>query len=366
MPVREEISERDGNDSIEAFSEHLRSICLKHEAKVTRVRIERRNRGAGSGPISSSVAVVRDTENPDAPGEVVDQLVDKVVAIIRRDSGVPRGRETKNAGKVAAWHGAAVLLDESKSKSKPTVLDEATLELDDPAEHWNPENELISITRVMTDGYAKMSAATGNLHRWSAQREKAQAKRDREIARLFKAFGKMMGKGSKYDAKARRKEAEKDIEVERARAEASKSKYFWGAVETTGEAWHDVALAWTNYYTAPKEPGEGERGMPRPPTHDELEKVCTTPDPRDPKAPRVAIEDFERRVELDGEQVSVRSLLGEVIAESDVKRRKGLTGKLLALFNRAPAVAMLFKARVVGELGAARARELAAWLQLPV
>lgn len=351
MAVLEEIDAGGGNTDLDAFQMHLSSICTKHYDELTRVVIERRNRGAGSGRISSSVKLKKEPD--DDKVDEVAKLVDKVVDIIRRDANLPRGRDTPMAGKVGPWQGAAVLLNENKSGTKQ-VLDEAPLSIVDPEVAFSSERALGEMTNAMVKGYAEMSKATGNLHRWSAKREKQQSKRDRETARLFKEVGKMMRGASKYDYKARKREARRDERVEEARASSSRSKYFWQAVTETGESWHDVAKAWTDYFTAPREPGAPERGMPRAPTKAELDKVLGS------------IEDFERRVELDGEQVSVKTLLAEIIVERDVQRRKELAQRLLALFNRAPAVGMLFKARVVGELGAERARELAAWLELPV
>jgi len=353
MPAREVLSTETVNGSLESFEDHLRSIARKHAKALTGVRIERRNRGAGSGPISEAVEVERDDGETD--DELVESVVVRVVAVVKRDAARARGRNTPNAGRVASWCGVVVLLDSRGKTKKERELAEIPLDIEDPDAFVSIENEAAMLVKSARELVAAFGATTVNHERVWVSREKQLAKRDKQYAKAMQRLSGALKSSGKWDYRKRKEREKTERSNEKHRARQAKSKHIWEAVESVGSDYKEVATIFATWWTTHATPGGPPPAPPMPPTPAEVAEVLGDH------------EQFEKRYDLAGESVSVKALVAEMLAQQDARQRMRLGKLLLALLNAMPAAdAQLLKLCMVSKLGKKRALEVATWLSLPV
>ena len=348
MPAKTVIATDVANTSVEDLERHLQSICRKHLKALHEIRVERRNRGLGSGPISSTIEVGRDDGETD--DELLRSTVDEVVKLVTRDAQQPRGRNTKNAGRIAAWEGDVVLMD---AKSPPKELARVPVSIEDPEAFASFELEgiaLIGAAGKLVDGMRKIVVDLGTTF---VKREKAMNKLVRQVA---KSSARVSKSAAKWHYKTEKVAAEAASSEARATQAAQQTRARMEALASLGDSMQDTLKVWSEFIIRSKErkPGEPKPSPPARPTQAELDAFFGD-------------EAFEVDVDVGGERHNARSVSAQMIAESDFQQRFALSKILVAVLKSYPEeVQQRMVARGVQVLGMARALELKAWFSAPL
>jgi hypothetical protein len=319
----------------EATFDSVRNDCTvllrQHAERVTGVRIERRRQGSGAGPLAEEIEVVRDTS--ESLDEHVAGIVDLVMKVIQKDAERPRTR-----GKVGPWLGAVILL--SRIEKKPEI---ATLEvrIEDPDDLMSLETESVQIVNVVKGFLSQMCKEMVGIMAAAKEREQANAELvvgvSKSVGRESEARYKFDWRMQKSRERMHRHRVDETSKIHRARAR-------W---ETIGDAAHDykdVIENLTEYFTYGRRVGDPSPGTPTRPTQEEIDKVL-----RD--------EPFDK----------LRAIASEMIAETDAGRRGALSKQFReTMRNLDDAHQDTLRSRILAELGPARAKEILAWLHLPI
>jgi hypothetical protein len=354
MPATIQADGTQEDATLDTLREDLRTILAAHCKDLTRLVVERRNRGPASGPLSKKILVKRGDEETD--DELVGSCVDQTFAVIMRDARVPRGRGPHpNAGLVGPWEGA-VLVFVKKDAKKP--IDTLPVHIEYPEELLAPsvDSELVKMASAFTKSNEAMATKLIAIYGQLGKREKHQA-------RMFKAMAIGQVGLSKSASKYKYREAKEREETERAdiaaRERTARRKFFWEAVESIGVEWKDVGEIWSKYYTHNRSPGDGKKTPPPTrPTEEECKKIFEGSQR----------EHFERQHTLsDGSTTSVRALVAQMIAEPDFSRRQALAKLLTECSSKIPDREKVLRA-AFGEskIDAERAMSIIAWLSLPI
>lgn len=350
---------------MDTVSEDLRRICRKHLGALRTLVVQRRNRGPLSAPLPSVVDVERDPSESDE--DLLSSIVDDTLAIIRRDALKPRGRNTPNAGTIAQWEGDVILLGDAvvdeKKKAKPRddskparqkELDRLPIEIEDPeAMAQTIESQTVAIMKEARLLLAGERAGIVSIYDALGRREKHQAK-------MFKSMAQGQASTSKGTAKyhyLERREAEQtEREDIAARERTAKRNFFWSAVETFGENWHDVGEIWSRYYTQGRKPGDPPKPAPTKPTPDECDRIFGG----------THSETFEKVYDTSEGKQSIRSVVAQMIAEPDFERRRAWTKVFLQVGMQIPNAKNVLKQALLEHVDEDRAQAIIAWIALPV
>lgn len=321
---------------------------MGHIRGVKKLVVERRNRGIGSGPLNQEVIADRDADESDE--SLAESLAEAALSIIRRDSVVPRSRNSPIKGQIGPWEGVVLLYTDAK-KAVATL----PILIEDPSSEVSAEAEMVAMAGELRKTFAAMAQGVVTIYGALGRREKHQAK-------MFKAMATGQAQLSKSASKWKFKERQAHEETEQAdiaaRERTAKRKFFWEAVESIGVEWKDVGEIWSKYYTMNRAPGDPKKKPPVKPTPEECAKVFGGP----------KHEIFEKQYPCDdGEMRSLRSIVGEMIAEPDLSRRHQLAKLLVQVGAKIPDSKSELQAAFLGAgLLPERIMEIVAWLSLPI
>ena len=342
--------------SSDTIREDLQSMCRAHFKGLRTLVVERRNRGAGSGPLPTVVDVERDPAETD--DECIASVVDEVIKIIDRDAARPRGRGANpaNVGQVLQWEGAVLLFGDAPKKSgarKPLDTLEVVIEDPDSFRAATYQDEAVAIMKETRLFFTDAAKGIVTIYNSLGKREKHQAQ-------MFKAMATGQAKLSKSSAKWKFKERQEQEETERAdiaaRERTAKRNFFWSAVKTFGENWADVGEIWSRYYTQGRKPGDAPPPPPTQPTEEECAAVFGGK----------YSDTFERQYNTPEGPRSLRTVVAEMCSEPDFERRRELSKLFLIVAAQIPDAQKTLRAALVAAVEEKRAQAIVAWLALPV
>lgn len=355
MPATIQADATTEDATLDTIREDLQTILTTHCKALTRLVVERRNRGPASGPLSKKILVKRGDDETDE--ELVSSCVAQVLSVVMRDARVPRGRgPMPNAGLVGPWDGAVLLF--GKDAKKP--LDTLPVHIEYPEELLapTPESELVKMANANTKLVEGVGTKLVAIYRELGKREKYQAQMFKAMARGQVGLSKS---AAKYKYRSQREHEETERADIAARERTAKRKFFWEAVESIGVEWKDVGEIWSRYYTHTTTTADGEKKKkeaPKRPTADECDKIFGGKQR----------EHFEQQHTLaDGTTTSVRAIVAQMLAEPDFARRQVLAKQLTECSSKIPERESVLRAAFAGaKIDTERALSIIAWLSLPI
>lgn len=335
----------------DAVLEHVDTLYAElsrfgERARLLRGTPNRRVSGRKPAPLRQTVTTI--VEPGEDPASVYRQCaIDMLDVIVTTASGEP-------------WAGIVEIIGEADERKggRPPILATVKVKLDDTGDASpkpTRDSELTGVLGALKSIIEGMGVSIVKIANAKGAQEEATARLYTEIADSQR---KLMSADRKWDYKIEKERQETEREVESGRASAAKSRAFWDAFESTAVEYKDLVEIWSRYYTQNRKPGDPGRAAPKAPTIDEIGRV-------------MADETFEKEtliVDEDGQSThSMRGLVAEMIAEPDFKRRLSLAKRLrLVLVAQDKETQDALKLKMLSELGAERAQEVAAWLSLPV
>lgn len=351
MPAKIVIDTGAATSAYEPARDHLQSICTRHHKSLTRIVLERRNRGPASGRIPESIVAKREAgETVDA---FVDSLVEETIKLIQKDSIKPRGRGP-SAGIIGAWSGRIVLLDETKTKKDEKELDSMLVDIEDPEAFQSVEAEHLAFIREMRATLKSYGDVTVSIARAYAKREKAISKL---VVGVAKSSGKSHRAAGRWAFRITREQEKTKREESADARKTERSTRRTEAFESVVTEYKEEVENWSAYF---RDQIKSKGGLvPKRPTEEEAKKIF---DANEDEARRYDVE-----VVIDGVTYTLRKLVAEIMAEKSRPRRLSLAKTLREVIKRYPEETLkTLGARAIMALGEPRATEILRWLQKPV
>jgi hypothetical protein len=351
MPAKIVIDTGVATSAYEPARDHLQSICTRHHKALTRIVLERRNRGPASGRIPESIVAKRDAgESVEA---YVESLVERTIELIQKDSVKPRGRGPSQ-GIIGAWSGRVVLLDETRAKKDEKELDSMLVDIEDPEAFQSIEAEHLGFIREMRATLKAYGDIMNSNARAYAKRERAVTKLVRSVAKSssksHRSAGRWAWKMTREQERTRREESADARKTERS---AKRTEAF----ESIVTDYKDEVVEWSSYFREQVKRGGGL--APKKPTDEEAKKIF---DADENEARRYDVE-----VTVDGATYTMRKLVAEIMHEKSRPKRLALAKLLKAVIKEYPDETLkVLAARAVMVVGEPRAAEILRWLQKPV
>lgn len=344
MPARTVIPTDPTEASWETIQTHLSGVLRAHLTGVTRLRVERRNRGPASGPIPEEIEVAFDP-GVESAEDCIAEVVACTMKVIREDAMRPRGANTPKSGQVGAWQGRILVIGTAGEKKPIATLD---VSIDDPDAQLSAESEFVSMLNVVRVFMKDMCTAMVNIMGASASREQA-------IADLVTGVAKTQGKSDKYEWRYRWKEQksrermhEHEVDAEAAVHRSTATKFFFGGILEKYQPTFDL-LART-YATQQGTKPADRKPMPPRPTESELLSVFPVPTSDDPTA------DVYK---------DIRSVALAMLRCSDAVERPALQQQIVVELSRLGEQMLVMLAEAERVLGKERTATILAWFRAP-
>lgn len=340
MPVSRIVDSKNGEDDESSVEERIREALKKNIEHAVELRAQRARAAKGRTPAVSQSTSCKFEPGED-PEEHVRRAARDILDIIAIDAeGQP-------------WKGEVAILGTPHANGKPNVLARVvkvhvntdTSDDDDDVPR-SREHELVSVIKEcrvlvkdMGETVVKISNAKGLEHE--------------AIAKLVESVAKVQAGESKWSYRMHAETEKTERVREEAHERAARSRHRWEAFESMAAEYKDVVELWSRFVT---DPTRKSGSLPTRPTADEVRAVFDAPP--DTKVDGRAWSDI-----FD----PIRALVSEMIAEPDVKRRVALSREfreMVSALTKNARDAMVF--RMASVLGESRAREVGAWLSLPV
>lgn len=335
MPVKRVLDTNEQPESAQDAADAIRRAVIANSETVRWLRAQRK-KGPRRRVPALATKIAYTPEDGEDGDELAREAADAIMEVIAADAG---GEQ---------WAGDVDLLGEDTRFGKPKVIASIEIML---------EGEIVASpatakARAESDSMAAQAKTIEGLGAALVKLANAKASDAEAMAKVVQSVGEMVGKERKWDYKIAREKEETEREEIKERGETTRARARWDAFETLLEEYKDVAKIWSTWWTEARKPGGPP---PQRPTPEELAKVFSD-------------ERFEKTVTLkDGTTANLRAVVSEMIAEPDTRRRVLLAKTLTQILNALPdETQQALKVAMALQLGVERAKEVAAWLSLPI
>jgi hypothetical protein len=337
MPVKRVVDTNEKPDTIEDSTELIRAAVSNHAGSTRWLRARRKRSGGGRTwlPALATKIAFSPEQNEDVD-ELAREAAEAIMDVITTDAG---GEQ---------WNGEVDLLGEEARFGKHKIVASVDVLL----EGETVASPAVAKQRAEADTMASQAKTIDGLGAALVKLANAKASDAEAMAKVVASVGEMVGRERKWDYKIAREKEETEREEIKERASTTRSRARWDAFETLLEEYKDVAKIWSVWWTEARKPGGPP---PQRPTSEEIAKVFGD-------------ERLEANVVLeDGTSANLRAIVSEMIAEPDTRRRVLLAKTLTKVLNALPTETQeLLKMQMAVQLGVERAKEVAAWLSLPI
>lgn len=341
MPVKRVTEANEVPESAATASEAIAKAILEHLPEVKMLRAQRKRGARARFPALTNRPSISVDEG-ERPEEIAREAAEDILQIIATDADGD------------AWAGDVALLGEATNFGKAKVLKtiEVEIEGDDPQPKPTVQSEVIGTMAAMRETISKMGDAVVKI-------ANAKGLEHESIAQLVASVAKSQARveitSGKWAFRAEKEKQETERIREQAHRDAAQTKYRWEAFETFMEEAKEPITIWSKYFTQDRKPGDPKKPPPKKPTQEEMDAVFS-------------VADFEQHVSMeDGSTTTIRTVITEMVAEPDPKRRVAHARTLVQVLNRLPPeVQQALKLAFLSKLGQERALEIGAWLSLPL
>ncbi len=340
MPVKRVVDTNEKTDTVQDCVELVRAAVASHAGSTRWLRAQRKRAGGGRRFPALATKIAFDPTGDEDVDELAREAAEAILDVVAADAG---GEQ---------WIGEVDLLADEQRFGKPRIVASVDIVLEGEIVP-SPET---AKKRAEADGMAAMSRTIDGLGAALVKIANAKASDAEAMAKIVTAISDMVGKEKKWDYKIAREKEETEREEIKERANTTRAKARWDAFETLLEEYKDVAKIWSTWFTEARKPGGAPPSRPTP-----AEVAAVFDDER-----------FEVNVTIDdgtpgGVQANLRAIVSEMIAEPDTRRRVLLAKTLAKVVNALPQeTQQALQLTMAVKLGVERAKEVAAWLSLPI